>query len=390
MDIATIFGTFALLSLVLVAILAFAMAHHKLCRGIRYWIASELFITASFLMTYIVISTAMTPMLVLGAILVCLGTLSQTAGLQRFFGEKPDWKILTGLSLMLAIPNLYFGILHPDMQLRTTFSSFIFCIYSLLNAHILERYYNPKKSRIVLMMIMAYVGLAFILGIRGLAALTHPADFHGQLGVLFINPAALLLIAALEILLAVGFLMMIHDSVAQELQDLASFDPLTGALNRRSLQERFELLRAQSSREISTISLLMIDADHFKKVNDNYGHQAGDFVLRELSRICKETLRAYDLFARYGGEEFCAVLPNCDSATAQVVAERLRASFEATQMQFGGNAWHSTLSIGVTDSQLSGIALDKMIADADSAVYRAKQQGRNRVARHGDTSPATT
>lgn len=166
----------------------------------------------------------------------------------------------------------------------------------------------------------------------------------------------------------------------QEKEQLASRDGLTGVENHRTFQERFlgEILRAQ--RYDHQLAVLMLDIDHFKKVNDTYGHPAGDQVLKEVARLISQTIRAgIDLLARYGGEEFVCMLADTDRARAGETAERIRESVAAKVFESGTARFQVTLSIGgamyPSDSRHGREVLEK----ADKALYRAKETGRNRL-----------
>lgn len=164
------------------------------------------------------------------------------------------------------------------------------------------------------------------------------------------------------------------------LLELAQTDPLTRLCNRRSLTEMLENELSRCQRNLAPCSLIMCDIDHFKKVNDEYGHQAGDDVLTIVADLLREHLRPYDLAARYGGEEFCLVLPEATLSQAKEVAERIRKRVEA--FSFGGNLakLSLTISLGVaTIDGGNGNSEDKLIRLSDEALYLAKNNGRNRV-----------
>jgi len=167
----------------------------------------------------------------------------------------------------------------------------------------------------------------------------------------------------------------------QELEHLASTDPLTGLANRRTLMLRAEQELARAKRYGSELSLLMADIDFFKKVNDTYGHQAGDVVLKKLADVFLLALRDIDFAARFGGEEFVLLLPETNAENALKTAERLRASVNDTQvsLQQGGMV-KFTISIGVSSYSSSGNdSVEKLISGADKALYAAKETGRNKV-----------
>jgi diguanylate cyclase (GGDEF)-like protein len=162
-------------------------------------------------------------------------------------------------------------------------------------------------------------------------------------------------------------------------------DPLTGLYNRRYLEQRLsgEVARAQRHRQ--PLSFLFLDADHFKRVNDTYGHDAGDRVLMHLGAHLKRLLRTSDIAVRFGGEEFAMVLPQTTLSNARELAERIRRAIAAHPARLdSGEAIHLTISIGVsgTDSHWSQApesVASELVRLADEAVYAAKEAGRNRV-----------
>ncbi len=168
-----------------------------------------------------------------------------------------------------------------------------------------------------------------------------------------------------------------RERLIAELSELAQTDALTGMLNRRAffgLAER-ELLR--QARTGSQLSVIMLDIDHFKRVNDEYGHGVGDEVIRAIAACCKAQLRELDLFARYGGEEFCILLPDTPLSEARLVGERLRRAVEAAPAVINGLL--ITVSLGVAAPSAGPRDIESMLDVADRALYAAKRNGRNRV-----------
>lgn len=165
----------------------------------------------------------------------------------------------------------------------------------------------------------------------------------------------------------------------QELRLLATTDALTGIANRRRLIEvgTQELQRAQRSEQ--AVCVLMLDIDHFKRINDSFGHPAGDAVIQALAGICSESVRSIDLVGRLGGEEFGVLLPMTDSAGALELAERLRARVEAHRIEWDGATIRFSVSIGVAQRCAQAGDFASLIGLADQALYQAKNDGRNRV-----------
>jgi two-component system cell cycle response regulator len=166
------------------------------------------------------------------------------------------------------------------------------------------------------------------------------------------------------------------------LEQLAHTDPLTQVLNRRALTERLTREMERSLRYDTCVALLMIDIDHFKRVNDTHGHLVGDDVLRDVAALLNVTVRGTDMVARYGGEEFLVVLPETDDEGAAAFAERIRERIEQHPLTGRANdcELRVTASIGVATFPAARIeSVEDLFARADAALYRAKADGRNRV-----------
>ncbi|MGN2243233.1 diguanylate cyclase [Frateuria sp. GZRR33] len=157
----------------------------------------------------------------------------------------------------------------------------------------------------------------------------------------------------------------------------AAHDPLTGLANRRHATAHLQAACADADRRGEPLSVLMLDLDHFKRVNDQHGHAGGDCVLVALAQVLRRELRASDLAARHGGEEFLAVLPACDGTDALATAERIRLAVAAMHVPVPDGEARATLSVGLATRD-TGEAPEALIARADAALYRAKAQGRNR------------
>ncbi|PWR21967.1 GGDEF domain-containing protein [Zavarzinia compransoris] len=170
---------------------------------------------------------------------------------------------------------------------------------------------------------------------------------------------------------------------AADLERAAHFDALTGLVNRHRFHALAAPLLQQAAREGHDLSLLMLDLDHFKAVNDRYGHAAGDRVLRATADRMRAALRARDIAARLGGEEFAALLPGTAPADARLIAERLRAAIAAAPVEVGDAAIAVTVSIGLAGARPGETELAAVLARADEALYAAKRAGRDRVAAAG-------
>ena len=178
-----------------------------------------------------------------------------------------------------------------------------------------------------------------------------------------------------------------HDNLDEifqrQMYESALRDGLTKAFNKKYFIDRLESEFTFSTRHGTPLALVLFDIDHFKKVNDTHGHQAGDHVLSEISSLLSSTLRAEDVFARYGGEEFGVICRGSDIAQAQVVGERLRKAVESHRFEYSGTHIPVTISVGVAVLPNPAVKdANDIVLYADQALYKSKNAGRNRVTVH--------
>jgi len=180
------------------------------------------------------------------------------------------------------------------------------------------------------------------------------------------------------VLCAFGFLLWRITSVERVLFRLSTSDPLTGALNRRHFMALMGREQKRAERYAARFSLLMLDIDHFKKINDTYGHQIGDEAIKHMAAACQAHLRPTDLLCRFGGEEFLVALTHTEETGAQIAAERIREAVAKVEIPADRNTVRFTVSIGVT-TFVPGARVEQLIECADQALYAAKTGGRNQV-----------
>lgn len=187
----------------------------------------------------------------------------------------------------------------------------------------------------------------------------------------------------LEHLAAVTALCLEHAVQQERLQHDVLTDPLTGVPNRRFFTRRLQEEIERWARHRQSLSCLLLDIDHFKQINDRFGHQAGDRVLQQVAQALGRDLRASDVLARYGGEEFVLLLPNTTQAQALAIAERLRVSIPELKFDFAPAPMQVTISAGLVylkpDMEAQAVSGESLLQRADAALYRAKQAGRNRI-----------
>ncbi|WP_376695629.1 GGDEF domain-containing protein [Wenzhouxiangella sp. EGI_FJ10305] len=222
--------------------------------------------------------------------------------------------------------------------------------------------------------LLVLFGLPFAATLLGLHALG--ASLHDVVVTLF-DPLMMAVIALIisEVFYQTRIRMLVLD---EQLRQLATTDALTGLSNRREVEDQIAMEMARAGRHDSTFALILGDLDHFKHVNDRFGHSTGDAVLTEIGRILRSNIRIEDRAVRWGGEEFLILLPATGRAEAMKVAEKIRSAIAASPLHCDGHEVPVTISFGVAAFNGENDVAD-LIKRADAAMYRAKRQGRNRV-----------
>lgn len=391
LDVRTILVMLAILAFMFAGLLELARLHAGNIRGIRHWSIASLCLGLGLGLAYIFHR----PMpgfewaVVAGSTLVAAGVALQFGGIQAFKGEHSNWRAVSLIVISVFSLNVWFAVMHPDVRLRSIANSIVYAFgYGMCARALLVRIESPLRTA------YWFTGLSFsvlvaVLLARGVTIwLSPPGVYAGIYSQLPINPLSFFIASLVQLCVTFGFILMLDYRLVADMQKLASRDALTGAFNRRRLEEEAVLQWARHLRTGDTLAIMLLDIDHFKSINDYYGHQTGDEVLARLVAVAQATIRADDYFARYGGDEFCILLPSTTEQEALVLAERLRESYAATSIEFGGKILKSTISIGVADSTDAGQTFSALVAAADRALYRAKQDTRNRVVLHSSMGSA--
>ncbi|VVE84315.1 GGDEF domain-containing protein [Pandoraea sputorum] len=307
------------------------------------------------------------------------GLLLYFAGCARFLGQRPHWHAL-GASLGVlaaAILLFYYGIDNP--QMRVVIVSAFHAIWLLAVSVLILRHVPPRRHRYNYWLTAA-MAAAFAVAhiVRGAIFVWTPAPGPEVFAPTLFNTIMLTIGTIVMPAMTMGAVLMIHDAMLATAEEAANRDYLTGALSRKhfDLLARQEMVRAVARGW--PLSIVVIDLDHFKSINDTHGHAGGDTVLREFVKLVRDSLREGDVFGRLGGEEFAVLLPGTDTPGAIRIAERLRtqASRHLVAGPFG--VCHYTLSGGVA-TWLERESLEALCMRADRALYAAKISGRNLV-----------
>jgi len=232
---------------------------------------------------------------------------------------------------------------------------------------------------LALMTLMQFAA-ALAYGLRALSV--TPVFSSSREQIIAVNGLWLLVFIALLVLQGFSLLLLINQKLRQRILALIEIDPLTGLLNRRGLEHRFQRIqhRVEASEKPLRMAAAMVDLDHFKTINDQHGHAVGDAVLRELGQRLEQQVRPQDLAVRLGGEEFAVLWFQVDAEGASQMAERLRHCMEDTPFETSAGPLRITVSVGVANQSAPHETLDALLHRADMALYSAKRAGRNQVA----------
>lgn len=310
-------------------------------------------------------------------------------GVYRFCGYRHLWRVYVPGLLAVLLATAFLTYVVPTLQGRLVFHSFVLSAMSFATAAMLWRHQRPHLGlpQYFLSLTLGFEGLVFAARgvITGLASQSPTVLMDDRLSVYVFMQANLIAIFVLF-----GLSLLTNRKLQVELRYLARHDSLTQALNRRAFEDIAARELANAERYGYPVTLLVFDLDHFKQVNDRFGHAVGDQVLRAFSDKISASLRGGDAFARTGGEEFCALLTNTDRAGALTLADRLRREVAELRQTGWPEPLTISVSVGVASTDDGLTAFDALMVAADRALYHAKATGRNRVSAHADATANQT
>ena len=388
-DFLTAFGMIAL-SAVCVSWVMWLLGRQYWRQGIAYAVLSSLLCGVAYAIFAVQAKLGMLELQVTAKILISVAIATFTIALQRFRQSKEWWR--DGLSLLLPVVAsllLAAWYLPNDLIGFNRMQTVVTVLQTLCTLQVLisMRTYTPGNGWVLVMVaivgqLISIVPLVFVKDrpspiLGGQMQMADLLSMWGLCVVLFLK----LLISS------VGLLIMLRDRQAALERHQAGLDPLTQLPNRDAMVRNMTQLMQAATEQEKVLSVLLMDIDHFKRVNDQYGHLAGDLVIQMVARILKLQLREGDVVARYGGEEFVLVLPQTRPREALAVAQRTRDAIRNTMVPLdNGTVLQVTVSVGVHASlPMPDADWKSLIALADDAMYRAKRRGRDRV----ELSPAT-
>ncbi|NUO72490.1 MAG: GGDEF domain-containing protein [Frateuria sp.] len=294
-------------------------------------------------------------------------------------GAPLRWRSALAIGVIGWLGVGWFGVVQPDYRLRVLWGSAAILAFIGLRVQALLHARPRRITRARAVLLVMYTLSSLLLAWRNGQLwfdLSPPADIVQPDTV---NYLYVLFSGMQPLFLSIGFLLLYSETLQREMHTLARVDSLTGVKNRLALTETATQLLAQAGRAGRPLGVLMLDADHFKSVNDRFGHGGGDKVLLSLVASIRATLRAGNVIGRVGGEEFVVLAPDTGLEQALVLAERIRATVESTPLLMDGHLLQLTVSIGATAAEPGERDVPGLLQRADAALYAAKRAGRNRV-----------
>ena len=386
LNVPTLWTVFVVNFLALGLIWAYVTRSYPKFEAARFWMASA-FIGAAGAMTALARLFVTSPLpLLLGSAGIIAASCLAAMGIQRFYGRPVSWRIMAATSALSISGTVFFMVGFDHMQLRMISYTLGQAVPLLLALRLLL---SPQEGRvspgawlssIVIITIIAIFAARTVGNLLG-GDFSAVAGSQGHavmvLGLLF-----------LSMTLNFGFLLMAMDRLRNEVADLALLDDLTGVANRRHLLQRLSEECARSERSGEPFSLLVIDLDGFKTINDTHGHAAGDACLQHFTLMAQTRLRPGDMLARTGGDEFCVVLPSSSLREGALIARRVLEVCRQDAAACAGNDIPIAISIGVAEWDRDiGQFPDRLIAHADHALYAAKKNGKNDFAIYDQAPP---
>jgi diguanylate cyclase (GGDEF)-like protein len=319
-----------------------------------------------------------------GNTLVIAGVCIYVVALARFQQRRPPNLVLAALvALTVALVTVTVWI-FPNPGLRVMGMTAISTAVYALSAHAAFLAASGFRKRNTSDWIVAMgfaAGVPIMLLRLGWHLRNSPASATGSVALssLWVDQLAFLYSMAACMVTSFGFVMMCNDRMNSRLQKQASEDALTGLANRRQFGELAAeaIVRARASG--APLCVLVVDADHFKQINDRHGHAAGDAALRACAQAFRSVVRPGDVLGRIGGEEFAVVLEDCNAERGFALGERLRVAVEACSFSHEGHRIELRVSVGVAQMQPGDDGIEALLRCADGALYQAKLEGRNRV-----------
>jgi diguanylate cyclase (GGDEF)-like protein len=309
-----------------------------------------------------------------------LGLIALQRGIWLFVG-RPLTTTGHWLAVAAVLVASYIGLSPSDGSIRVGVNSIVQAVLAFGMAYDLRGFARDRlRLRQPSLLALPLLIAAFAFLFRGTRALLAPYSVSSEMAAdSGLNVGSALLYVILALAFHATLVSLVVSRLVLELRHRSRHDGLTGLLNRRAMEEALHAQVQRSRRTGEPFTVLMLDLDHFKSINDRFGHAAGDHALRHAATLLKAGVREVDHLARFGGEEFLALMPGASLAAAQPLAERLRGCLDAEPLVLETASVPLSVSIGVAQWADASEDASRLLVRADAALYQAKLEGRNRV-----------
>jgi diguanylate cyclase (GGDEF)-like protein len=342
--------------------------------AVAHWVGWTLLSSLTF---FIVAARLQSPPLV-GILAGVIGVMCLQRGIRLFIGREPTYRLQ--IVLLVGVVVAYFATDAATRHWQTVVNFGVLGWLYLSIAHDLHGHARSHlRFRWPLLLALPLLLGCVAYGSRAIRALVSPESVLTEMTTnSTLNLASALAFVVLVLALHAMLMALVVTRLTSELRRMSRHDSLTGLLNRRAMEE---LLYTQVQRcdRAGTFAVMMLDLDHFKRVNDHFGHAVGDLALKHVAKLLRGAVREVDSLARFGGEEFIVLMPGTVLTQAQPIAERLRERLSVTPLSHGSLQVPLSISIGIAQWRGSGDDLSQVLVRADTALFQAKGQGRNRV-----------
>lgn len=364
-----------------IVLLLMARATTPRIPGVRFWAAGSLLTTvAGILITLRGVGPVWLTYTVENTVAMLAYTLFWI-GSAKHFGQQPKLKGWVVLFALAWIGQTYYTYIEDSLRGRYwSLTGYVFAVSLMHVVVFAQEVYRSRGAQRQLLLGTFFTGFwvtfsSLVFGARWLHAIFVPQDGQGLLDSSWLQALYLGTFTFGLVIVNIGFLLLVSERIRRNFEDLAMTDTLTGVRSRRAVVDAASDLFQRSKRSREPFAVLSIDLDHFKAINDQFGHQVGDRVLQAFCRRMEDALRQSDVFGRLGGEEFIVLLPATTMAQAGELAGRLLLAAVTSEPDLPG----VTVSIGYTDWRVADASVDNIFNRADRALYAAKDAGRNRA-----------
>ncbi len=344
--------------------------------SIHWWVGATLLQPVGFVL--LSLRDSLTPLLTIlvANAFVTMGMAAYVVALRHFFRLPSGRGPLLGMVAAAMLTSLYWGLVDPDLIKRLIAISAVLALVLGTSAAIIYRHGRGAVRHVAG---VAFASATAIMAYRAIYLAFDPSQVSTVFQLTHVQLLTYAVGSVLPVIATIGFLLLCTERSQHELELAARVDYLTGCYNRRAIEELATQSMAAARRHGLPLSVLVLDIDHFKRINDELGHAIGDLALVESVARIRGTLRTEDVLGRLGGEEFIVLMPNADGSSAMNAAERIRSSFADQPLPMEGHLQTVTLSIGLATLAPMDGEFSQLLQRGDRAMYAAKNAGRNLV-----------